>query len=223
MDVELDAFNRNITALAAMTKKTAHDAVREAAVITVQAGAKVIPQAPKNRKIIRAVRRYRRGMEELVRGGRPQAPGDRLLFMIPRPRNRRPIAKSGDRRFWVFETMEQAQDHRAITFRGIGKAGFWSMLPVLGGRVSKTYAANSFLADVPGISSAEIDLQGMTPTITVRNTVRAVSGLAQMKLPYILSRANNRIAGMAKRSEDRLARFREAGGVSYNRESESYE
>ena len=127
MDVETEALERNIAALAAMTRKTAHQCVRDTSVMVLQAGANLTPTPPpppnskrrpsNKRDVIRAVRRYRRGVEELVRGGRIEAPGDKLLWMIARPPGRRPISRTGDRRFWVFETAQAAREHQAITYR----------------------------------------------------------------------------------------------------------
>jgi len=226
MDVELDALNRNVAALAAMTKKTASAAVRDTAVMVLQAGANLTPAAGDlmksrgaamarrgKRDIISVVRRYRHGIEELVQGARPEAPGDKQLWMIPRPSRRRPISKSGDRRFWVFETAAAAREHQPITFRGIGKAGFWAQLPALGKPIPGKYAKTGYLADVPGIKETTGDLNRMIPVVTVRNRSVSIQRRAESLTTLILSKANNRIAGMARSSEQRLAAFKAAGGV----------
>lgn len=224
IDCETSALNNNIAALMAMTRKTAHDTVVEVSAWILQSGANLADQAPKNRKIEPAVRRFRHGMEELVMGGRPEAPGDKMLYLIRRPRYRRPISRSGDRRNWVFETRAAAKAHQPITFRGIGKAGFWSQLPRIGKAVPNKYSGQSYLADVPGISSTIVQLQDMIPQITTTNSVRDIArrmdgGLAA----YILSKVNNRISGMARSSEKRLAAFRRAGGVAWNEAEQEYE
>lgn len=216
MDVELDALNRNVAALAAMTKKTASAAVRDTAVMVLQAGANLTPQAKTARRpVLKTVRRYRHGIEELVQGARPEAPGDKALWMIPRPSRRRPISKSGDRRFWVFETAEAAREHQPITFRGIGKAGFWAQLPALGKPVPGKYAKTGYLADVPGIKETTADLNRMIPVVAVRNRSVSIQRRAESLTTLIISKVNNRIAGMARSSEQRLAAFKAAGGVAW--------
>lgn len=226
MDVETEALERNTAALAAMTRKTAHQCVRDTSVMVLQAGANLTPQAKKKRRdVMRCVRRYRRGVEELVRGGRIEAPGDKLLWMIARPPGRRPISRTGDRRFWVFETAQAAREHQAITYRGIGKAGFWMQLPRLGKPVPAKYQKNPAVLTVSGLSSTEVDLDSFVPTVTVSNTVQSIQRYAETSglKTHVLSSVTNRIAGMAKSSEKRLAAFRSAGGVAYDAESDSYE
>lgn len=224
LECEIDALNRNIAALSAMTGKTARESVRAASVMILQSGANMAPQAKKaNRDILRAVRRYRRNVEELAINARPEAPGDKALFLIRRPRHRKPISRSGDRKFWVFETMAAARDHRAITFRGIGKAGFWSQFPALGKEIPKGYLKTAFLADVPGIRSTTVKLDEFVPTITVTNSVRGISDYVRDFEHAILLKVNNRIAGMAKANEKKLAAFRRAGGVAWNDSAQAYE
>ena len=117
IECETSALLNNMAALSAMTGKTAHDSVVEVSTWILQSGANLAEQAPRLRKIEPAVRRYRHGVEELVLGGAVEAPGDKMLYLIRRPRNRRPLSKSGDRRNWVFETMRAAKAHQRITYR----------------------------------------------------------------------------------------------------------
>lgn len=229
MDVELAAFRANIQGYQAMTHKTAAETVRDVSIMVIQTGAREIPAAGDamlggsktaraakrgQRDIIAAVRRYRHGVEEIVQGARPEAPGDKALWFIPRPDRRRPIGKTGGRRFWTFENFEAARAHQAITFRGVGKAGFWSQLPALGKKVPNMYAKSSFLADVPGLKVTDVKLADPRPAITVTNRSVAVQRLADAKTPYILSKVTARIAGMAKANKKRyLNSFKKAGGV----------
>lgn len=224
VNTETAAFERNITALAAMTKRTAAQSVRDGAVMVLQAGANIMPQHPKkNRDVVRFVRRYRHGVEELVRDGRIEAPGDKYLWMIRRPRNRHAISRSGERRWWVFETKEAAMEHRAINFQGVAKAGFWSQLPALGKAIPAKYARFEHLLSVPGLKSTTGKLDGMTPSVTLVNRSTAIGSFASAMKGKILERVNNRIAGITKRGEQYLARFREAGGVAWNQETQAYE
>lgn len=215
MDVELEAFLANVDAYQAMTKKTASDTVRDIGVMVLQTGAKLTPRAKSaNRDILRAVRRYRHGVEELARNARPEAPGDRAMFLIPRPQRRRPIAKSGDRRFWVFDTLQQAREHQKITYRGVGKAGFWAQLPALGKSVPRTYASVEFLASVPGLKFTDVKLDEASPVITVTNSSVAIQRRAESLKPLILSKVTNRVAGMANANKKKyFERFKAAGGV----------
>ena len=237
MDVELDALNRNTAALAAMTRKTAAETVKTISVWALQTGAKETPQVGERartrtgrkittkREILQAVRRYRHGVEQLAVGEKPSAPGDKALYLIARPRNRRPIGKSGGRKFWTFESMQAARAHQMITYRGIGKAGFWSQFQALGQPVPKAYAKQSHLASVPGISLTVVRLDASAPVISVSNTVRGIANyLGGSRLDrLIVSRINNRIGGLAKTQARRLAAFKRAGGVVWNQESETYE
>lgn len=227
MDVELEALRENMIALGAMTRKTARQCVQDVSVMLLQAGSgkNGVPESKqKKREIQRFVRRYRHGVEELVQDARPEAPGDKLLFLIRRPRNRRPIAKSGDRRFWVFETMAAAKAHQAITYRGVAKAGFWSQYPALGKPVPAKYAKKGFLASVPGLSETAVMLESPVPEITVSNRSTAIGfEKSDFWKKGIISSVNNRISGMAKRNEKRLAAFRQAGGVSWNEEKQEYD
>lgn len=219
MKVEIAAFLKNMNALSVMTGKTARQCVLDASVMVVQTGASlqrgsdVIPIAPKKRDVLQMVRRYRHGQEELVKGAKPEAPGDKALWMIRRPSRRRPIAKSGDRRWWTFESAREAREHQPITYRGVGRAGFWAQLPALGRPIPKGVGKMAFLADIPGLKSTSVRLDDPMPAITVTNASVAVQRLAEAKTPYILSKVNNRIAGMAKANKKRLLQFREAGGV----------
>ena len=223
LDVELDAFQRNMTAYQVMTRKTSAETVRDISVMVLQAGAnskkgqEIIPIAPSSRKVIQAVRRYRHGIEELVQGARPEAPGDKALWMIPRPARRRPIGKSGGRKFWTFERKAEATKHKRITYRGVGRAGFWAQYPSLGVSAPKSIPAKqAFLAGIPGLKLTVVKLDDPMPTITVVNKSVAVQRLAEAKTPYILSRVTNRIAGMAQANKRKyLAGFRAAGGVAY--------
>ena len=45
LSVESEAFSRNIAALQAMTRKSAHATVRDAAIMTLQSAANMTPQA----------------------------------------------------------------------------------------------------------------------------------------------------------------------------------
>ena len=223
MDTEIDALRANVTALQAMTRKTAQQSVREASIMILQAGANLTPQAKKARRdVIRAVRRYRRGVEELARNARPEAPGDKALFLIARPPNRRPISKSGDRRFWVFETASAARDHTPITFRGVGKAGWWSQLPALGKPVPGKYASYRFMADLPGLKETDVKLEELVPLVNLVNKASSIQRRAASLRTLILSRVNNRIAGMARSNERRLAAFRQAGGMVWDDASREY-
>lgn len=223
LDVELDAFRRNMTAYQVMTGKTASETVRDISIMVLQTGAnakkgsEIIPIAPANRDVLQMVRRYRHGQEELVQNATPEAPGDKALFLIPRPDRRRPIGKTGGRKFWTFENAREAREHRRITYRGVGRAGFWSQFPALGVPVPKTVPAKqAFLENVPGIKSTVVRLDDPMPTITVTNSSVAVQRLADAKTPYILSKVTNRIAGIAKANKKKyLAGFRAAGGVAY--------
>ena len=224
VNTETAAFERNITALAAMTKRTAAQSVRDGAVMVLQAGANIMPQHPKkNRDVVRFVRRYRHGVEELVQDARIEAPGDKYLWMIRRPRNRRPIARSGDRKWWVFETKEAAQQHRAVNFQGVAKAGFWSQLPALGKAIPAKYARFEHLMSVAGLKQTTGKLDGMMPSVTLVNQSTAIGSFASAMKGKILERVNNRIAGMTKQSAEHLARFREAGGVAWNEGAQAYE
>jgi len=237
LEVELDALNRNVAALAAMTKKTAAETVKTITVWALQTGAKETPQVGERaktrdgrkittkREILRAVRRYRRNVEELAVGEKPSAPGDKALFLIQRPRNRRPIGKTGGRKFWSFESLAEAKAHQEITYRGIGKAGFWSQFPALGLPVPKGYAKQMHLMNVPGIAMTVVNLSAEAPAISVSNTVRGISGyLGGARLDnLIVSRINNRIGGYAKTQARKLATFKRAGGVVWDRESETYQ
>jgi len=231
VDIELEAFNRNVTALAAMMKRTAVQSVRDSAVMILQTGANVFPQYPEKRtpktnkrEVLRFVRRYRHGLEELVQNGRVEAPGDKLLWMIRRPRNRRAISRSGDRRWWVFETKEAAMEHRTVNYQGVAKAGFWSQLPALGKPIPGKYARFEHLLSVPGLKSTTGSLQASAPSVTLVNKSTAIgSTYAASKKQLILSTVNNRIAGMTKQSAEHLARFREAGGVAWNEGAQTYE
>lgn len=219
LKVEIDAFLKNMNALSVMTGKTAQQCVLDASVMVIQTGASlqrgsdVIPIAPKNRDVLQMVRRYRHGQEELVQNARPEAPGDKALWLIPRPDRRRPIGKTGGRKFWTFENAREAREHKKVTYRGVGRAGFWAQLPALGRPIPKGVGKMAFLADIPGIKSTVVRLDDAMPTITVTNSSVAVQRLAEEKTPYILSKVNNRIAGMALSNKRRLLKFREAGGV----------
>ena len=223
MDTEIDALRANVTALQAMTKKTAQQCVKETSVMILQAGANLTPQAKKaRREVIRAVRRYRHGVEELVRGAQPEAPGDKAMFLIARPPNRRPISKSGDRRFWVFETASAAREHTDITFRGVGKAGWWSQLPALGKPVPGKYSKSAFMADLPGLKDSTVKLEELTPIVTLVNRASSIQRRADSLRTLIVSKVNNRISGMARSNERRLAAFRSAGGVVWDDASREY-
>jgi hypothetical protein len=221
--VETQMLERNVTALSAALKKNAAEVVRDVAVMVLQSGANVIPQTKKaNRDVVKMVRRYRHGVEELVRGGRVEAPGDRMLYLIARPPHRKPISRSGDRRWWTFESEEAAREHRAITFRGVAKAGFWSQFPALGRPVPGKYSSTAFLADLPGLSSTTGSLNSSTPVINLVNRSKAIRD-KNWKKGLILSKVNNRIAGMVRGRADRLARFRAAGGLAWTMQESDYE
>lgn len=223
LDIEMSAFQKNLTAYQVMTGKTAAETVRDVSLMVLQTGAQskksaaIIPIAPANRDVISAVRRYRHGVEELVQDARPEAPGDKALYLIPRPSRRRPIGKSGGRKFWAFETMREARAHRGITYRGVGRAGFWAQFPALGGEIPRTVPAKQqFLASVPGLTLTVNRLEDQVPTVTVTNRSVAVQRLADAKTPYILSKVTNRIAGIAKANKKKyLSGFKAAGGVVY--------
>lgn len=223
LDVEMSAFRKNLTAYQVMTGKTAAETVRDVSLMVLQTGAQsskaraVIPIAPANRDILRCCRRYRHGMEELVQDASPEAPGDRALYLIPRPRRRKPIGTSGGRKFWSFETMREARAHRAITYRGVGRAGFWAQFPALGERIpANVPGRQQHLASVPGLTLTVNRLEDQVPTVTVTNRSVAVQRLADEKTPYILSRVTNRIAGIAKANKKKyLSSFKAAGGVAY--------
>lgn len=218
MSVELEALRRNATALAVMTKQTAADTVRDISVMVLQSGANVIPQSKRNRDVISAVRRYRHGVEELVKGAKKEAPGDKALWLIPRPSRRPPIGKSGGRKFWAFESASAARQHKRITYQGIGKAGFWAQLPALGVSVPGKYARYASLAQVQGICSTQIRLEDPMPTITVTNSAVSIQRLADSKRAFILSKVNNKIAGMAlARKKKNLEAFKAGGGVVWRR------
>ena len=224
IDLETDALRANIAALSAMTRKTARESVRAAAVMILQSGAKTVPEAlVRKRKIVRACRRYRRGVEELAIDARPSAPGDKTLYLIARPRNRRPIGKSAGRKWWSFETLQKAKEHTTITFRGVVKAGFWSQYPALGKAIPAGYAKKSFLADLPGLKDTELHLDDLVPEVTISNRSTAI-GFEKSDIwkRSILSSVNNRIAGMAKSNEKRLAAFRSAGGVAFDEHAQAY-
>ena len=227
LDVEMSAFRKNLTAYQVMTGKTAEETVRDVSLMVLQTGAQsskakaVIPIAPAKRDILQYCRRYRHGIEELVQDARPEAPGDRALYLIPRPRRRRPIGKSGGRKFWAFETKREAQAHARITYRGVGRAGFWAQFPALGETIPKNVGKMAFLATVPGLTLTVNRLEDPVPTVTVTNRSVAVQRLADAKTPYIISRVTNRIAGIAKANKKKyLSGFKAAGGVVY-RGSES--
>jgi len=218
LDVELAAFEANVRAYQAMTRKTAAETVRDISVMVLQAGAQkrkgaaVIPIAPANRDVLQMVRRYRHGVEELVQNARPEAPGDKALWLIKRPARRRPIAKSGDRRWWTFESAAEAKRHKKITYRGVGRAGFWAQLPELGHRLPG--GVNLALASIPGLTLTVVRLEDEKPTITVSNRSVAVKRLADDKTPYILSKVTNRISGMAQANKRKyFGAFKESGGV----------
>ena len=232
LDVELAAFQVNMAAYQKMTRKSSAETVRDVSIMVLQTGAKEIPAAGDamlgssktaraakrgRRDVIQAVRRYRRGIEELVQGGRPEAPGDKALWLIPRPERRRPIGKTGGRRYWTFENAAEAKAHSVITFRGVGKAGFWSQFPALDRSIPKTYAKNAFLADVPGLKITTVRLDDPMPSITVTNRSIAVQRLAEQKTPYILSRVTNRIAGIARANKKKYFSFKQAGGVVWTK------
>lgn len=237
MDVELDALNRNVAALAAMTKKTSRRAVLDISIWALQTGAKETPQTgdfartrngkkiTTKREIVRAVRRYRHGVEELAIDARPEAPGDKALFLIHRPRYRRPIGKTAGRKWWTFETLAAARAHQAITYRGIGKAGFWTQFPALGKSVPKGYSKQLELMNVPGIAMTVVNLSVEAPAISVTNSVRGIANyLGGTRLDQlIVSRINNRIAGYAKTAARRLAAFKRAGGVVWDQENQVYD
>ena len=225
IEVETAALQANLHALIAMTGKTSQQCVKETAIMLLQSGSNIVPEAKqKKRDILRVVRRYRRGVEEIVKGARPSAPGDKLLFLIPRPRNRRAIAKSGDRRFWVFESLERAKEHQSITFRGVAKAGFWSQYPALGRSIPAKYAKQDFLASVPGLKMTQAELDTFHPSVTISNRSTAIGfDKATHWKTEIMSKVTNRIAGMAKPNEQRLAAFRKAGGVTWDAQAGIYE
>jgi hypothetical protein len=223
MTVELDAFRRNIAAYQVMTGKTAAETVRDVSLMVLQTGANstksgaIIPIAPAKRDVLQYVRRYRHGVEELVQGARPEAPGDKPLWLIPRPSRRRPIGKTGGHKFWTFESAREAREHASITYRGVGRAGFWAQYPALGENVPKKVPAKQLhLAGIPGLTLTVSRLDDPEPTVTVSNRSVAVQRLADAKTPYILSRVTNRIAGIAKANKKLyLSGFKAAGGVVY--------
>ena len=222
MSVEMDAFRKNIAAYQVMTQKTAAETVRDVSIMVLQAGANsrkgsaIIPIAPAKRDVLQYVRRYRHGVEELVQNARPEAPGDKALWLIPRPARRRPIGKTGGRKFWTFENAREARQHARITYRGVGRAGFWAQFPSLGEPIPKGVGRMAFLANIPGLTLTVNRLEDAEPTVTVTNRSVAVQRLADAKTPYILSRVTNRIAGIAKANRKRyLSGFRAAGGVVY--------
>ena len=231
LDVELAAFHVNMAAYQKMTRKTSAETVRDVANMVLQTGAKEIPAAGDamrgaskaasaakrgNREIIACVRRYRHGIEELVQGARPEAPGDKALWLIRRPDRRRSISKSGDRRWWTFESAAEANRHKRITYRGVGKAGFWAQFPSIGKKIPNMYLRYSPLASVSGLSVTTVRLDAAMPTITVSNRSVAVSRLADAKTPYILSKVTNRIAGIAKANKKKYLAFTQAGGVVWS-------
>ena len=221
MAVELAAFQANVKAYQAMTRKTATETVRDISVMILQTGANqkkgqaIIPIAPTNRDVLQMVRRYRHGQEELVKNARPEAPGDKALWLIKRPARRRPISKSGDRRWWTFENAAEARRHKKITYRGVGRAGFWVQYPALAVNMPKGIPAKqAFLASIPGLAFTAVKLDAPMPTITVSNRSVAVSRLADAKTPYILSKVTNRISGMAQANKRKyFGAFKESGGV----------
>ena len=222
LDVELAAFRRNMTAYQVMTRKTSTETVRDVSVMVLQVGGSqkkgsaVIPIAPRSRDIIQAVRRYRHGLEEIAQNAVPEAPGDKALWFIPRPSRRRPIGKSGGRKFWTFESAREAKKHAKITYRGVGRAGFWAQLPAVGAELPKGLGQMAFLADIPGLKLTVVRLDADIPTITVTNRSVAVQRLADAKTPYILSKVTNRIAGMARANKKKyLEGFKASGGVVY--------
>ena len=223
LDVELAAFRKNVTAYQVMTRKTSAETVRDISVMVLQAGSNpkkgsaIIPVAPAKRDVILAVRRYRHGVEEVVQDAVPEAPGDRALWFIPRPARRRPIGKSGGRKFWTFENARAAREHAKITYRGVGRAGFWAQFPAVGGEIPANIPGKQrFLAGVPGLCVTVNRLGDAAPSITVTNRSVAIQRLADAKTPYIISRVTNRIAGIAKANKSKyLSAFRAAGGVVY--------
>lgn len=228
LDVELAAFQVNMAAYQKMTRKTSSETVRDVANMVLQTGAKEIPAAGDamlgsskaaraakrgKRDVIQAVRRYRHGIEELVQGARPEAPGDKSLWLIPRPERRRPIGKTGGRRYWTFENAAAARAHATITYRGVGKAGFWSQFPSIGRKIPNTYLKHAALASVPGLKVTTVRLDDPMPFITVTNRSVAVQRLAEAKTPYILSKVTNRIAGIARANKRKYLAFKQAGGL----------
>lgn len=222
LNVEMDAFRRNVTAYQVMTRKTAAETVRDVSLMVLQTGANssktgfIIPIAPRNRDVLKYVRRYRHGVEELVRNAVPEAPGDQALWLIPRPSRRRPIGKTGGRKFWTFEKAKDARAHARITYRGVGRAGFWAQYPALGEPVPKNVGRMAFLAGIPGLTLTVNRLEDLQPTVTVTNRSVAIQRLAEEKTPYILSRVTNRIVGTARANKKRyLSGFKAGGGVTY--------
>lgn len=234
LDVELAALQVNLAAYHAMTRKTARETVRDVSSMVLQTGANEIPAAGDamlggsksarsarrgKRDIVACVRRYRHGVEELVQGARPEAPGDKALWLIKRPDRRRPISRSGDRRWWSFESLEAAKQHQSITYRGVGKSGFWAQFPSIGRKIPGKYLKYSPLASVPGLKATSVRLDDPMPTITVSNRSVAIGTLADAKTPYILSKVTARIAGMALASKKRcFEAFKQAGGVVWRQQ-----
>ena len=222
LNVEMEAFRKNVTAYQVMTQKTAAETVRDVSLMVLQTGANskkataIIPIAPTKRDVLQYVRRYRHGVEELVQGVKPEAPGDKALWLIPRPARRRSIGKTGGRKFWTFENAKDAREHAKITYRGVGRAGFWAQYPALGEPIPKGVGRMAFLGNIPGLTLTVSRLEDQQPTVTVTNRSVAVQRLADAKTPYILSRVTNRIAGIAKANKKRyFAGFKAAGGVLY--------
>ena len=151
-----------------------------------------------------------------MQDAKPEAPGDKALWLIPRPSRRPPIGKTGGRKFWTFEHAREAREHAKITYRGVGRAGFWAQYPALGEPIPRNVGSRAFLANIPGLTLTVNRLEDAAPTVTVTNRSVAVQRLADAKTPYILSRVTNRIAGIAKANKKKyLSGFRAAGGVVY--------
>jgi len=228
LEVETEALRENMVAFSAMTRKTARQSVKEISIMLLQAGYSkkygVLQAKVSRRKIVRAVRRYRHGVEELAIDARPEAPGDKALYLIARPRNRRPIGKSAGRKWWTFESMEAARAHQPVTYRGVVRAGFWAQLPALGKAVPASLSKKSFLAAVPGLKYTQVDLDADVPSITITNQSVAIGfEKSDYWKKQIMMGVTNRIAGMARANEERLAAFKAAGGVRFNESSGTYE
>ena len=76
---------------------------------------------------------------------------------------------------------------------------------------------------VAGLKQTTGKLDGMMPSVTLVNQSTAIGSFASAMKGKILERVNNRIAGMTRQSAEHLARFREAGGVAWNQETQAYE
>lgn len=228
--VNTDAFRRNLNAIIAIGGWTAQTAAHDVSVMILRSGAAHMRQAPRNRKIIAVTKRFRRGMLELVEGKAVSAPGDKVMYLVPIPRVHKhsrisaphEVLSFGKNQCWAFDREADAKRYRAITYSGIGRAGWWQMFPALGEPIPGRYQKSNFdKLNSERVSEAVVNLSAKKPGVILRNRARAIGGLAESEKAYITGLVANRMVNYARSLKadavEAMREFRRAGGVRWRK------